>query len=64
MGAGTGNMLVSKLATTPDNGFTGRWLPRDIVSTIEITHAGRAGSAGFSAYEYSTTCTVDLYLAV
>lgn len=55
-------VLVDETRTTFDNGFTGFWLPRDIVGTLRVTAAGRTGQVRFATDEDAPTCLTTLQL--
>lgn len=58
----TGEVLVDEQTTTFDNGFVGFWLPRDIAGTIEVSHDGLTGTAGFTTTDDGATCLTTLRL--
>lgn len=59
----TGDAVVDEQVTTFDNGFVGFWVPSGIEGTIEVEHAGKAGSTNFSTTDEGATCITDLRLA-
>ncbi|MGO1542881.1 MAG: CueP family metal-binding protein [Gulosibacter sp.] len=58
----TREVLVDEVTTTYENGFIGYWLPRDLEGTIQISQAGRSGTAEVVTSSDAATCITTLRL--
>ncbi|HPE11214.1 MAG: CueP family metal-binding protein [Candidatus Nanopelagicales bacterium] len=59
----TGETILSESTRTFDNGFVGLWLPRDIDSTITITHGGQVVTSSLSTIgDDAQTCITTMRL--